>query len=357
MKAERRPADSSVTELAPGVYRAQLPIDFTGLGHVNMYVFEDERGLAVTDPGLPNDRSWNAIVDRLRQLGAGLERVHTIVVTHSHPDHFGGAGRLAEQSGADIVAHHEFRVFWLAETYPDVVEAVPLTDPHAVTGEEMVRQLGAQAEWTERSFPPTVDQQAAVGATPELRRRYGAPVPARRVGDGDALRLARRNWRVVATPGHTADHICLHSDDGLLVAGDHVLPEITPHIGGLQFQDAVREYLTSLDRVRDLSPTTLVLPAHGEPFTDLADRVATIKLHHRDRLERLLAIAEAIGLAPVDAYSRELFPERYWGLMAESETYAHLEHLRITGRMRRSRPGSELLFALDPARPESRAVS
>ena len=29
---------------------------------------------------------------------------------------------------------------------------------------------------------------------------------------------------------------------------------------------------------------------------------------------------------------RELFSERAWGNMAESETYAHLEHLRLTDR-------------------------
>ncbi len=33
---------------------------------------------------------------------------------------------------------------------------------------------------------------------------------------------------------------------------------------------------------------------------------------------------------------RVLFRERSWGEMAESETYAHLEHLRELGEMQRS---------------------
>jgi hypothetical protein len=51
-KQEQEPAGEAVTEVAPGVLRAQLPIDMPGLGHVNCYVLEDERGAAIVDPGL-----------------------------------------------------------------------------------------------------------------------------------------------------------------------------------------------------------------------------------------------------------------------------------------------------------------
>ena len=53
MKQEQEPATEEITEVAPGVLRMQLPIAFTGLGHVNCYALEDERGFAVVDPGLP----------------------------------------------------------------------------------------------------------------------------------------------------------------------------------------------------------------------------------------------------------------------------------------------------------------
>jgi hypothetical protein len=42
----------------------------------------------------------------------------------------------------------------------------------------------------------------------------------------------------------------------------------------------------------------------------------------------------------VQQLSRTLFAERNWGSMAESETYAHLEHLRLAGMAeRRERAG------------------
>ena len=51
-KQEQEAASDEVTEVAPGVLRLQLPlIGFTGLGHVNCYALEDERGFALVDPG------------------------------------------------------------------------------------------------------------------------------------------------------------------------------------------------------------------------------------------------------------------------------------------------------------------
>jgi glyoxylase-like metal-dependent hydrolase (beta-lactamase superfamily II) len=75
-----------------------------------------------------------------------------------------------------------------------------------------------------------------------------------------------------------------------------------------------------------------VLPAHGHPFTDLAGRASDIRRHHEERLAKLKsASAEIGGPATVHALMQHLFRERSWGPMAESETFAHLEHLRLTG--------------------------
>src|SRR5690606_13209487 len=93
-KQEQERATSEITEVAPGILRSQLPIAMPGLGHVNCYLLEDERGVAVVDPGLPGPGSWRALVDRLKRAGFKPRHVHTVIVTHSHPDHFGGAGRL-----------------------------------------------------------------------------------------------------------------------------------------------------------------------------------------------------------------------------------------------------------------------
>jgi glyoxylase-like metal-dependent hydrolase (beta-lactamase superfamily II) len=134
-----------------------------------------------------------------------------------------------------------------------------------------------------------------------------------------------------------------------MLAGDHVLPSITPHISGITSSvDPLSTFFYSLDRVAEISGVKLVLPAHGHPFEDLRKRTEAIKRHHHERLERLREIAREIGEAPVRAFSEQLFAPRNWGAMAESETYAHLEHLRVAGRAERriDRDGS-YFYSLD----------
>ncbi|MEM8706503.1 MAG: MBL fold metallo-hydrolase, partial [Actinomycetota bacterium] len=76
-KQEQEPASEEVTEVANGVLRMQLPISLPGLGHVNCYALVDGDGVALVDPGLPGEESWNALMARLRQAEIPVERVHT----------------------------------------------------------------------------------------------------------------------------------------------------------------------------------------------------------------------------------------------------------------------------------------
>ena len=78
-KQEQEEASTDVTEVAHGILRTQLPISMPGLGHVNCYVLEDERGVAVVDPGLPGEDSWGHLVDRLSRAGYAVDDVHTVV--------------------------------------------------------------------------------------------------------------------------------------------------------------------------------------------------------------------------------------------------------------------------------------
>jgi hypothetical protein len=94
----------------------------------------------------------------------------------------------------------------------------------------------------------------------------------------------------------------------------------------------LKEFFVSLDEAAALRDVKLALPAHGHPFADLAARCAAIKQHHDERLERVKEISRTLGRrATVEAFSQQLVRERSWGPMAESETFAHLEHLRILG--------------------------
>ena len=66
------------------------------------HLVHEWRKFLFADPGLPDDATWAAIRERLKEADLEVRHVHTVVVTHSHPDHFGGAARFHEASGARI---------------------------------------------------------------------------------------------------------------------------------------------------------------------------------------------------------------------------------------------------------------
>jgi hypothetical protein len=88
----------------------------------------------------------------------------------------------------------------------------------------------------------------------------------------------------------------------------------------------------------------LGLPAHGHPFDDVPGRVDAIKEHHEERMELLIAASRALGPATVLQLSHEIFPRKHWGVMAESETFAHLEHMVLEGTVERYESNGDLLY-------------
>jgi glyoxylase-like metal-dependent hydrolase (beta-lactamase superfamily II) len=362
-RQEQETARSHVKEVAPDILRMELPIRIPGLGHVNCYAVLDRNGAAVVDPGLPGPGTWRAIQDRLRKADLAVKHVHTVIVTHSHPDHFGGAARFAKEAGAEIVAHRSFSFGPPPAAGPDPEVSVadltadPTNDEEPDEAPETVedqRTTEALASFATRRTP-WGGERAHFSFHARLRwwaiRLIGTrivPIITHPVEHGDVLELAGREWFVVHTPGHTGDHVCFHDPEmGIFLAGDHVLPSITPHISGLTSSpDPLSSYFYSLDRVSEFVGVKQVLPAHGHPFSDLKERAEAIKRHHHERLETIKSISRELGPASVQQFSRRLFPPRSWGSMAESETYAHLEHLRLAGEAeRRVEKDGTLLYA------------
>lgn len=347
VREERREARDEVEEVAAGILRLQLPIDFPGLGHVNCYAMEDSKGVVLIDPGLPGPRSRRALKKKLDSIGLPLERVHTVVVTHSHPDHFGQAAYLKRHIGADVLTHRAFRTFLDPTAEADDEEAVTVLDQSV--GLPSPERQASTIDGRPKSLDgPLIDSTPWGGKPYEMpfRRRLkyrlmrraagrfiATPSPTVKVEDADIIRLGNREWISVHTPGHTIDHLCLWDPtDGVMITGDHVLPTITPHISGLGATvDPLEDFFRSLDRMATFDGVRTVLPAHGLDFVDLAGRAQSIKDHHAERLDKLRESSDHLGSGTVSEYMKELFLERSWGPMAESETYAHLEHLKFLG--------------------------
>lgn len=348
VREERRPPIDEVTELASGVFRIQLPMNMPGLGHVNCYAIEDRKGIALIDPGLPSSKSWKTLNTRLSEAGLSMKRVHTVVISHSHPDHYGAAQRIRDEVGAELITHENFKTYWDPHEEDDLVREVAASADYEIQMGAIERAL-LKATKRERHSPwdrpvpwggPAPDNQWKERFRWRilpllLSKIWQPPKPSKRVIDGEMLLLGDREWQAVHSPGHTADHLCLlDPTEGIFVSGDHLLPTITPHISGLTAQkNPLAEFFTSLERLHTFDDVKLVLPAHGLEFSDLSGRSTEIIEHHDGRLTTLV---DAAAKTPehemtVPDYSKHLFKERSWGPMADSETFAHLEHLRQSG--------------------------
>ena len=130
-----------------------------------------------------------------------------------------------------------------------------------------------------------------------LREMTGAPIRAARpvegmepLRDGEVVRSGLASLSVVATPGHSADHVAFFgSHDGALFTGDAVLGRGTSVIDPPEGDLAA--YLRSLHRMRELAPRT-IYPGHG-PVVLRAMAKLEEYVEHRAMRER--QVLEALG--------------------------------------------------------------
>jgi glyoxylase-like metal-dependent hydrolase (beta-lactamase superfamily II) len=173
--------------------------------------------------------------------------------------------------------------------------------------------------------------------------RFGAPVAAaaasvagpggRLLEPGERLRLAGTTLGVVATPGHTADHLAFRLESGAVLVGDHVLGRGTSVV--THPEGDVTAYLESLRRVHDLGPSALYC-GHGPELT--VDPAAVLEFYraHRAYREEQLLTALAAGPHTVDQLVAQVYaavPRSLWPAAAQS-TRATLAKLVGEGRVR-----------------------
>ena len=265
MSAVRRGAET----IAPGVVRliAPNPGPMTGPG-TNSYVV-GTGPCAIIDPGVNDDDHLEALV------AAAPGEIVAVLVTHAHPDHTGGARRLAERLGVAVHAH----------------------------------------------------------ATPLRGVRDKAFYADRFMADGDRVALGDITLEAIHTPGHAADHLCfLWRETGLLFAGDTVMADVTVVI--LPPDGGMTAYLESLTRLRAL-PIKQIAPGHGRMLDDALVVLAQIVEHRLAREAQVReALADSDDATTADAIAARLYPDldpRLRG-MAAAQVESHLLRLAELGQ-------------------------
>jgi glyoxylase-like metal-dependent hydrolase (beta-lactamase superfamily II) len=302
-----------------GVERITLPLP-TGPRHVHCYVAGD----TLFDTGLGlGDAPW------------GKLRVDRIAITHFHPDHVGGAAVAAAVTGARVhqgaLDYAQCERVWGSRDWPERMA-------------EWFRTHGVPLELTDElieqghAFAPFI----RFAREPEL------------LYEGSEL----DGWTVVELPGHADGHIGFLRD-GVLIAGDHLLAQISPAVGLYPESrpDPLGDYLRSLERTIELAPR-VAYPGHGEPIEEPAGRAQELIEHHHKRLEQTEAALDERPRSAFEVslavFGPDLPPTQR--RFAVAETLSHLERLVREGRAARRGADTPLTYTepqLDDEKPPS----
>jgi hydroxyacylglutathione hydrolase len=76
-----------------------------GLRGGNVYLAAAGTEPTLIDSGMPGD--GQRIEAQLEEVGYALTDLRYIVLTHAHLDHVGSVARLADRSGAQVLAHRD----------------------------------------------------------------------------------------------------------------------------------------------------------------------------------------------------------------------------------------------------------
>jgi glyoxylase-like metal-dependent hydrolase (beta-lactamase superfamily II) len=318
--------------VAPDVWRITTPLPFRPRSvHAYLARLGADRWMLV-DGGLGTDEAWAALDAGVREAAGGWNAVCLHFVTHMHMDHLGLTARARTAAPAAVVMGE------LDASRMTSAAADP--EGEAAYRADLLRRAGAPAEMR-------AGVQQVAERTAPLAPAFEVQLPLR--GEGGTVPGAT-GWEWIWTPGHTAGHVSLiRSEDRVVIAGDAVLPRITPTLGvNRQRADPVGDYLAALDRLRAATPS-LILPGHGDPVG--AERITELRAAAEAEGEAVLA---ALGAGPSTPW--QTVERRYAGrdfavsthMLALRETRAHLDRLAAAGRVTRE-PGDDGADLFTPA--------
>lgn len=315
------PEPGGAMEIAEGVLWLRIPLPMRP-DHVNVYALDEGDGWTIVDTGLGIGKI-RAVWETLLSGPLAGRPVRRVIVTHHHPDHVGNAGWFQSAHGAELWTT---RTAWL---FARMLQRDEQPEP---PGELLAfwRAGGMEAEV----------YAARAAARPMNFCDFVHPMPLgfRAIGDGEEIEAGGRRWRVAFGHGHAPDQATFWGiGHDLVLAGDQILPVITPNLGVYATEpgaDTVGAWLESCRRLRGLArPEQLGLPGHRRPFHGLDARLDVLIAHQEDALARLADFlseprraSECFDLL----YGRRVGASEY--TLALGEALGHLNHLHRTGR-------------------------
>jgi glyoxylase-like metal-dependent hydrolase (beta-lactamase superfamily II) len=302
------------------IHKIVVPTPFP-VGPVNLYLCEGD-ALTLIDTGPNTDEAYDTIAQGLREHGYAIRDLKRIIITHTHPDHFGLTHQLVKESDATVWTH-PFNSEW----FNDLPNAIERRSHFTL---DLFKQAGVS--------PPIIEAMRQF--SPMLAQLYAAVPVSHWLNVGDVIELDNAGWQVVFTPGHAGGHSSLYQPDTQqMIMGDHLLKHISSNAlveaptEGEPRVKALAQYIEALQRVAELD-VRIAYTGHGEDIHDHRALIAErLKFHESrfDHIENLLRKGEHTLYQLV----RAMFPrlrdfDLFLGL---SEVLGHLDIMQARGRV------------------------
>lgn len=317
---EAIPGPGEAIQVADRILWLRLPLPMT-LDHVNIYALDDGDGWTIIDTGFQTGKSKDIWADLLNGPLAA-KPVRRVIATHHHPDHIGLAGWFDAEHGARV---------WTTRTAFLFTRMLTL-DHHEKTSDANLLHM-------KRAGAPEAMIEKARTREPMNFSRIVAPLNNgyKRIRENDRINMGGQMWRVFTGDGHAPEHATFWSADGkLVIAGDQILPRISPNLGVYPNEpeaDPVGEWLVSCQKFQPYAREKhLVLPGHNRPFTGLPKRLEQLIDNHHGAIKRLskFLVEPHSAVECFDTIYKRRINEGEFGL-AMVEAIAHLNHMFSSG--------------------------
>src|SRR3954468_20123429 len=172
-----------VERVRPGLWSIPVPLPMSSLRYVFVYCFETDDGPYIVDTGWNTDDAFAALCAGLEQVGSSVSSGRGVLVTRIHPDHYGLAGRVREQSGA-WVGLHPADAALIHERYEEPTDLLERVG-------SMLRRMGA----------PEEELEPLRNAAMPVRPFVDFAVPDRLIEDCDKPAVPGWDLTALWTPG------------------------------------------------------------------------------------------------------------------------------------------------------------
>lgn len=206
----------------------------------------------------------------------------------------------------------------------------------------LLRELQSNSSPRIHKFP--LEDSSVTSILSQIPAGAFAPPPLHELSDGQELRSADATLRVIHTPGHTQDSVCLHLvEEDALFSADTVLGQ-----GTAVFED-LGAYMRSLRAIQPVFGGR-VYPGHGPVVEDGPAHVGMYLAHRQQREDEVVRFLETDGRRPRSVqemvetiYAK--YPQNLWPAAAHG-LGLHLAKLKEDGRVASTEEGGVARWSL-----------